>query len=259
MTAAADLIRMRAALTLAQGQLGLVWPNPAVGCVIWSGDACVGEGATQVGGRPHAEVVALSQAREAARGATAFVSLEPCNHWGKTPPCVDALIRAEVARVVVAIEDPDPRTNGKGIARLEAAGIAVTVGPQAEAAAETNAGFFMRIQEGRPLISSRALKGDEDPFDVHDDAILRLLDRGEAPVIEVQAGGSRRRRWVLAPAGTAVFGGQPVAYHLGRDQAANLRSAMAAVGELGLTRVGVGRKDALHALLAAANLIDRTE
>ncbi|MEO1336561.1 MAG: bifunctional diaminohydroxyphosphoribosylaminopyrimidine deaminase/5-amino-6-(5-phosphoribosylamino)uracil reductase RibD [Myxococcota bacterium] len=248
---------MQTVLTLAKAQLGVVWPNPAVGCVIYDGDECVGKGATQVGGRPHAEVMAIADAGAAAKGATAYVSLEPCNHWGKTPPCVDALITAGVGRVVVAIEDPDPRTNGKGVARLRSHGLSVDVGVGAEPAAEVNAGFFMRIHEGRPLISVLPLSGQEDPIDVHQDAIVRLLDAGVSPVIEVQTGGVRRRRWVVAPSEVAVFGGQPVTYAPGAGQAASLRSAMAAVGALGITRVAVRAGDELHGVFSAASLVDR--
>ncbi|MEM7677315.1 MAG: bifunctional diaminohydroxyphosphoribosylaminopyrimidine deaminase/5-amino-6-(5-phosphoribosylamino)uracil reductase RibD [Myxococcota bacterium] len=257
MNAATDLARMRVVLDLAKAQLGVVWPNPAVGCVIYDGDNCVGKGATQVGGRPHAEVMAVADAGSATKGATAYVSLEPCNHWGKTPPCVDALIGAGVDRVVVAIEDPDPRTNGKGVARLKSHGLSVDVGIGAELAAEVNAGFFMRIHEGRPLISGLAIGGREDPIDVQQDAIVRLLDSAGPPVIEVRTGGVRRRRWVVAPSEVAVFGGQPVAYAPGADQAAHLRSAMAAVGALGVTRVAVKTGEDLHRALQSAGLIDR--
>jgi len=113
----------------------------------------VGRGWTQPGGRPHGETEALERAGTAARGATAYVSLEPCCHWGKTPPCTDALIAAGVARVVLPIEDPDPRVSGRGIARLMDAGIEVTAGVLAEEAAALNEGFFRRIREGRPLVT----------------------------------------------------------------------------------------------------------
>ena len=252
-----DLQRMDEALALARGQLGLVWPNPAVGCVIWANERRVGQGATQVGGRPHAEVVAVAQAGTAARGGTAYVSLEPCNHWGKTPPCVDALLGAGVARVVVAIQDPDPRTNGKGIARLAASGVEVLTGPGADAAAEINAGFFMRVQEGRPLIAARALVGESDPTTLGFDAVIRLVDGSAWPVLELRTGGPRTRRWVVAPPDTAVFGGQLVAYTPGTDQAASIRSALAAIGALGLTRVVVDATGDLRPLLVAAGLLDR--
>ena len=113
-----DLGHMRAALALAARALGRSWPNPAVGCVLVRDGVVVGRGWTQPGGRPHAETEALGRAGEAARGATAYVSLEPCAHTGKTPPCADALIAAGVARVVAAVEDPDPRVSGRGIATL---------------------------------------------------------------------------------------------------------------------------------------------
>ncbi|MFN4088461.1 MAG: bifunctional diaminohydroxyphosphoribosylaminopyrimidine deaminase/5-amino-6-(5-phosphoribosylamino)uracil reductase RibD [Alphaproteobacteria bacterium] len=147
---------MDAALALAARGLGRVWPNPAVGCVLVASGRVVGRGWTQPGGRPHGETEALRRAGDAAAGATAYVSLEPCNHWGKTPPCTEALIGAGVARVVVALEDPDPRVSGSGVARLRAAGIAVTTGLQAASAADLNAGFFLRIRQGRPLVALKA-------------------------------------------------------------------------------------------------------
>lgn len=148
-----DAAHMRAALALAARGLGRVWPNPAVGCVIVRDGTVVGRGWTQEGGRPHAETEALTRAGDAARGATAYVSLEPCAHHGKTPPCAEALVAAGVARVVTALEDPDPRVSGRGIATLRAAGIAVEVGACAQDSADLNAGFFMRVQRGRPLVA----------------------------------------------------------------------------------------------------------
>src|SRR5579872_5958594 len=148
-----DLRHMKTALALARRGLGLVWPNPSVGCVIVMEGRVIGRGWTRPGGRPHGETEALSQAGEAARGATAYVSLEPCCHWGKTPPCTDALVAAGITRVVVPIEDPDPRVQGQGVARLKAAGIKVDVGLCAAEAAEVNAGFFLRMKEGRPLLT----------------------------------------------------------------------------------------------------------
>lgn len=144
---------MRAALGLARRGLGNVWPNPAVGCVIVKDGRVVGRGWTQPGGRPHAETEALAMAGEAARGATAYVTLEPCSHHGKTPPCAEALVNAGIARVVAAIEDTDPRVSGQGLALLRQAGIEVAVGLCAEDARELNAGFFMKQREGRPLVT----------------------------------------------------------------------------------------------------------
>jgi diaminohydroxyphosphoribosylaminopyrimidine deaminase / 5-amino-6-(5-phosphoribosylamino)uracil reductase len=148
-----DLRSMRTALALARRGLGTVWPNPAVGCVIVDRGRVVGRGWTQPGGRPHGETEALARAGEAARGAIAFVSLEPCCHWGHTPPCTDALIAAGVRRVVVALEDPDPRVAGEGVRRLRAAGLDVDAGLCAAEAAELNAGFFCRLRSGRPLVT----------------------------------------------------------------------------------------------------------
>jgi diaminohydroxyphosphoribosylaminopyrimidine deaminase / 5-amino-6-(5-phosphoribosylamino)uracil reductase len=148
-----DFGLMRAALALARRGLGTVWPNPAVGCVLVKGGRVVGRGWTQPGGRPHGETEALRRAGEAARGATAYVSLEPCCHWGKTPPCTEALIDAGVRRVVVALEDPDPRVAGDGIRQLRAAGLDVETGLCGEEAAEVNAGFLNRLRLGRPLVT----------------------------------------------------------------------------------------------------------
>ena len=144
---------MRAALTLACRGVGRVAPNPAVGCVLVKDGRVVGRGWTQPGGRPHAETEALDRAGDQARGATAYVSLEPCSHHGETPPCVEALIAAGVARCVVALVDPDERVAGRGLARLREAGIDVAEGLLADAAEEVNAGFLMRLREGRPLVT----------------------------------------------------------------------------------------------------------
>ncbi|WP_092891114.1 bifunctional diaminohydroxyphosphoribosylaminopyrimidine deaminase/5-amino-6-(5-phosphoribosylamino)uracil reductase RibD [Roseicitreum antarcticum] len=144
---------MRLAISLGTRGLGRVWPNPAVGCVIVQGTRIVGRGWTQPGGRPHAERRALDQAGAQARGATAYVSLEPCAHHGKTPPCAQALIAAGVARVVTALTDPDPRVEGNGHAMLRAAGVEVIEGVCADAAHAANAGFLSRITRGRPLVT----------------------------------------------------------------------------------------------------------
>ena len=144
---------MHHALALAGRGLGRVWPNPAVGCVIVAEGIVIGRGWTQPGGRPHAEMVALAQAGAAARGATAYVTLEPCAHHGKTPPCAEALIAAGVARVVTALTDPDPRVSGGGHAMLRAAGIAVTEDVLADTALAQQAGFLSRVQRGRPLVT----------------------------------------------------------------------------------------------------------
>src|SRR5581483_11206755 len=144
---------MARALALAARGLGLTSPNPAVGAVIVRDGTVVGEGFHAKAGGPHAEAVALAAAGPAARGATAYVTLEPCSHHGKTPPCAEALIAAGIGRAVVAMEDPDPRVSGRGVARLEQAGIPVTLGIGENEAAEINAGFFLRIREKRPLVT----------------------------------------------------------------------------------------------------------
>jgi diaminohydroxyphosphoribosylaminopyrimidine deaminase/5-amino-6-(5-phosphoribosylamino)uracil reductase len=143
---------MRHALRLAARGLGRVAPNPAVGCVIVKEGRIVGRGWTQPGGRPHAEPVALAQAGADARGATLYVTLEPCNHHGKTPPCAEAIIRAQVARVVIATRDPNPDATG-GAEALRRAGIAVEEGVCEAEARALNAGFFSVIGRGPPYVA----------------------------------------------------------------------------------------------------------
>lgn len=150
---AADLRHMDHALRLARRGLGNVWPNPAVGCVIVQGTRIVGRGWTQPGGRPHAERVALDQAGAAARGTTAYVTLEPCAHHGRTPPCAEGLVAAGIARVVTALTDPDPRVAGRGHSMLRAAGIEVAEGIRADAAAALQRGFLSRVTLGRPMVT----------------------------------------------------------------------------------------------------------
>ena len=153
MDTAADFRWMRLALSLGRRGQGRTWPNPAVGCVIVDNGRVVGRGWTQPGGRPHAETEALVQAGEAARGATAYVSLEPCAHHGRTPPCAQALIDAGIARVVAPIEDSDARVAGQGFAMLRAAGIDVQTGICAAEAEEDHAGFFLKTDLGRPWVT----------------------------------------------------------------------------------------------------------
>jgi diaminohydroxyphosphoribosylaminopyrimidine deaminase / 5-amino-6-(5-phosphoribosylamino)uracil reductase len=151
--AGADAAFMLAALSLAARNLGDTWPNPSVGCLIVNDGIVVGRGWTQSGGRPHAETEALARAGTAAKGATAYVTLEPCSHHGKTPPCADALIAAGIARAVIATGDPDPRVSGQGVAKLRAAGIAVEQGLRKAEADRLNAGFFLRVSHNRPLFA----------------------------------------------------------------------------------------------------------
>ncbi|MGC1548805.1 MAG: bifunctional diaminohydroxyphosphoribosylaminopyrimidine deaminase/5-amino-6-(5-phosphoribosylamino)uracil reductase RibD [Rhodanobacter sp.] len=143
---------MAHALRLAERGLYTTQPNPRVGCVVAHGETVVGEGWHQRAGEPHAEVFALRAAGDQARGATAYVTLEPCAHHGRTPPCADALIAAGVARVVIAVEDPFPQVDGRGIGKLRAAGITVESGLMRDAARELNIGFFSRIERNRPWV-----------------------------------------------------------------------------------------------------------
>jgi len=190
---------MAEAIALGERGRGRTAPNPNVGCVIVQGEEAVGRGWTRPGGRPHAEAVALEEAGDAARGATIYATLEPCAHQSaRGPACADLLVEAGPARVVVALADPDPRTDGIGIARLRAAGIAVEVGTGAEEAARSMAGFLSRIRLGRPYVTlklalsidsmiataageSRWITGAEARADTH-------LERARADMILVGRG-----------------------------------------------------------------------
>jgi diaminohydroxyphosphoribosylaminopyrimidine deaminase/5-amino-6-(5-phosphoribosylamino)uracil reductase len=143
---------MALALSLGRRGLGRTWPNPAVGAVIVKDGVIIGRGWTQPGGRPHAEIEALRRAGAAARGATLYVTLEPCSHHGKSPPCADAVIAAGIARVVSALEDPNPEVAGQGHARLRQAGIAVDTGIGADEASRDHAGHIRRMRDGRPHV-----------------------------------------------------------------------------------------------------------
>ncbi len=169
---------MAAALALGRRQLGLTAPNPSVGALVVRGACVVGAGATAPGGRPHAETQALAEAGEAARGATVYVTLEPCSHHGQTGPCAEALIAAGVARVVCALADPDPRVAGQGFARMRAAGIEVLVGPGAAAAARDHLGHVLRVTQGRPCVTLKIAR-TADGFAAGDAHDARLAITGE--------------------------------------------------------------------------------
>lgn len=155
MTLAADAAWMARALQLAERGLHTTSPNPRVGCVLVKDGKHIGEGWHEHAGEPHAEVLALLAAGRTAKGATAYVTLEPCSHHGRTPPCADALIAAGVKRVVVALQDPNPLVAGRGITKLKAAGIAVECGLMEAAARELNVGFVSRMTRGTPWVRSK--------------------------------------------------------------------------------------------------------
>jgi len=159
---AVDQRFMQLALTLGRRGQGRTWPNPAVGAVVVKDGVIMGRGWTQPGGRPHAEPVALQRAGAAARGATLYATLEPCSHIGKSPPCADAIIAAGIARVVSAIEDPNPEVAGQGHAKLRAAGIAVDIGLGAAEAARDHAGHFRRVRDRRPHVILKLAVSSDD-------------------------------------------------------------------------------------------------
>lgn len=201
--------------------------------------AIVGRGQTQPGGRPHAERVALDNAGLFARGAALYVTLEPCCHWGTTPPCVDAIIAAGVSSVHAALHDPDPRVNGGGFCKMRAAGIAVDIGLGAEPAREILAGFFTRITSGRPLVTvANHFIGSHDglfipvPFDA---------------TVTAKAGG-------IVVTTRDAHGETNVANLPGRPVPAD---AAQTLGKLGLTSVLIPASDPLAQLWRAADLVDR--
>ena len=167
----ADASFMAAAIAYGRRGLGTTAPNPAVGCVIVRDGVIIARGATQPGGRPHAETEAIREAGERARGATLYVSLEPCSHHGVTPPCAEAIVAAGLARVVSAIEDPDRRVAGRGHAKLVEAGIGLRVGVGAREARRLTLGHILRVTEGRPMVTLKlaetadgyAAGGEHDP------------------------------------------------------------------------------------------------
>jgi len=311
-----DVRSMRAALALARRGLGTVWPNPAVGCVLVKQGRVVGRGWTQPGGRPHGETEALRRAGEDARGATAYVSLEPCCHWGQTPPCVDTLIAAGVRRVVVPLEDPDPRVAGGGLHRLKAAGLDVETGLCAAEAAEVNAGFFSRLRLGRPLVTlklgttldgriatasgesqwitgpparerAHALRAVHDAIMVgtgtaladdpqltcrlpglaHRSPVRVVIDRHlrMPPTMQLVASAREVPTWVLTSLSAdplrrqALADGDITLIEIEGDSNADidLATALATLGERGITRLLVEGGGRLAAALVRARLVDR--
>ncbi|HEY1411490.1 MAG TPA: bifunctional diaminohydroxyphosphoribosylaminopyrimidine deaminase/5-amino-6-(5-phosphoribosylamino)uracil reductase RibD, partial [Rhodopila sp.] len=200
-TTQADLFHMRAALALARRGLGTTWPNPSVGCVIVRDGRVVGRGTTAPGGRPHAEPIALEMAGEQARGATAYVTLEPCCHWGRSPPCTDALIAAGISRVVAAAGDPDPRVNGQGLKQLQAAGIEVETGLLEAEAGETLIGFNHRITLGRPMVTLKLASTLDGRIATHGGESHWITDTPARRVVHAMRG---RQDAVMVGVGTVL-------------------------------------------------------
>jgi diaminohydroxyphosphoribosylaminopyrimidine deaminase/5-amino-6-(5-phosphoribosylamino)uracil reductase len=198
---AIDHLHMANALRLAERGLYTTQPNPRVGCVIARGESVLGEGFHARAGEPHAEVFALREAGDSARGATAYVTLEPCAHHGRTPPCANALVDAGVARVVIAAEDTFPKVNGRGIGILREAGIVVDTGLMREESRELNIGFFSRIERGRPWIRVKLAMSLDGRTAMHD---------GESKWITGDAARQDVQRWrarssaILTGRGTVV-------------------------------------------------------
>ncbi len=193
-----DQYYMTLALDLARAGLGRVAPNPSVGCVIVRDGAIVGQGRTADGGRPHAEAVAVAQAGALAEGADVYVTLEPCAHFGQTPPCAQALIDAGVARVVVACGDPDMRVGGRGVQMLHDAGIQVDEGLCGAEAMVVNAGFFLTVTHKRPFVTLKMAVSADD----------KIAGAGGKPVQISAAKASAHMHQVLRAAHDAIVVGR---------------------------------------------------
>lgn len=190
-----DALQMGQALALARQMRGHIWPNPPVGCVIVRDRVVMAEGAKQPSGRSHAERVALDQAGASAADSTSYVTMEPCCHWGRTPPCADAIIAAGVARVVAAMQDPNPRVNGVGFRRLRAAEFAVPVGEGETEARAVMSGFLHRTRTGEPerILSDSAMKEVPEGVDAllesrHGMRALRLHSLQQSPGEAIDVG-----------------------------------------------------------------------
>ena len=193
---------MQAALAFGRRSLGLAAPNPSVGALLLDNGIVVGRGVTWQGGRPHAERRALDEAGGAARGATLYVTLEPCSHHGFTPPCADAVVAAGVSRVVCALEDPDPRVAGRGLGLLRAAGVEVLLGPGAAAARRDHRGHILRVTLGRPMVTLK-LARTADGFAAGDQHDRRLAITGQIANLRVQVMRSMHDA-IMVGVGTAI-------------------------------------------------------
>ena len=278
-----DIRHMRHALALSRRGLGNTWPNPAVGCVILRDGVVVGRGWTQPGGRPHAEAMALAQAGAAARGATAYVTLEPCAHHGRTPPCAEALAAAGVSRVVSALTDPDPRVAGRGHAILRRAGIEVREGVCEAEARALQQGFLSRVTKGRPMLTlklassfdgriatasgeSQWITGPEARRHVH---VLRLTHdavmvgggtaRADRPALNVRGFGPLRQPVRIVVSDRALPEMPPEnADHGPLWQVSGAPADfMAELGSRGLTRIFCEGGGALAASLLRADMVDQ--
>jgi diaminohydroxyphosphoribosylaminopyrimidine deaminase/5-amino-6-(5-phosphoribosylamino)uracil reductase len=225
-----DHVHMAQALRLAACGLYTTQPNPRVGCVIAHGQEVVGEGWHQRAGEPHAEVFALRAAAERARGATAYVTLEPCAHHGRTPPCAQALIAAGVARVVIAVGDPFAQVAGRGIAMLREAGISVDIGLMHEAVRELNIGFFSRIERGRPWLRVKLAMSLDG---------RTALSNGESKWITGEPARADVQRWrarssaILTGSGTVLADNPLLTVRLGEEGAQGSDDAALAESALG--------------------------
>jgi diaminohydroxyphosphoribosylaminopyrimidine deaminase/5-amino-6-(5-phosphoribosylamino)uracil reductase len=270
---------MALALALGRRGLGQTWPNPAVGAVAVrdgaDGPIVIARGWTQAGGRPHAETEALERAGAAAAGATLYVTLEPCSHHGKTPPCADAIIAARIARVVSALEDPNPEVAGQGHARMRAAGITIDVGVGAEAARRAHAGHIRRIRDGRPhVLLKLAVSADEKaglagrrPADITGRAARQRAHmlRATSDAILIGIGTALADNPLLTCRLPGMAGRSPVRVVLDRGLRTPLACRLVATARttplwiVGSTAAPRDREEALHAAGAEVLRVDEAE
>lgn len=278
---------MNRALRLARRGLGRVAPNPAVGCVIVRDGQVIGEGRTQNGGRPHAETVAIDMALveqskeiKTLKGATAYVTLEPCAHHGKTGPCAEALIESGISKVVVAMRDPDPRVSGRGLARLSEAGIEVVTDVCSGMARELNAGFILKVTQGRPLVTLKLAvsqngmmrrPANEDPAITSVQAQRRMhLIRAEHDAILVGAGTFKNDHPSLTCRLPGMAADSPDPFVASRSldksdlpehwnllQHAHPSEMLEVLAEAGVTRLMLEGGPKLAKAFLSANLVDR--
>ncbi len=280
---------MQQALSLAKTHLGQTWPNPSVGAVVVKDGDIIGQGFTHKGGRPHAETEALKQAGSAAHGATLYVTLEPCSHHGKTPPCVDAIIAAGITRCVIACRDPHPHVNGAGIAKLKTAGIEVIENVCAKEACEINRGFFSVVEKKRPYVALKIATSADGKIaypsgsakkwitseparnEVHRlrsefDAVLTGIGTvlADDPLLTVRIAGLEHRspiRVVLdrnhrMPVTSKLIQSQD-AVPLWVLESSSLESAIKTLAEKGITRLLVEAGQGLNTAFINSSLVDR--
>ena len=240
---------MQHALELAESGIGRCAPNPTVGCVIVKDGKIIGQARTANGGRPHAESQALEQAGTLAKGATLYVTLEPCSHHGQTPPCVETIIAAGISKVIIACADPYPKVNGSGVAALAAAGIEVEIGDGETQATALNRGFFSRVKRLRPWVTLKTATSS-DGFIAHEDGTSKWLT-GEAARENGHLLRSRNDA-ILTGSGTYLFDNPQLTVRIeGLEDSSPTRHVLDRRGRVQNSEFNIRKEETLHELLRA--------